>query len=324
MSAQSATRPISGCSRPVATSRTRTARSRPYGTGRVPVVEVADRHRSAGRRRSRRSRAWPGSRLAWPNQISVPARARAGPRASGRLWPAGRLQDESNGPAGVGDVVDDRRGAEFGQPLAAFGGRGHGGDAGAGGGREFGDVVADPAGGAGQQDAPPGDAARARSKPQRGQPGQRQRGGLDGRHAVAAARPARGRHRGVLGPAAGLGMPDHPLPRGRAGSVGGRLHHQPGDVLAGPPPGAGCLQLEVSPRLTENASTFTSASSGPGLGLGDLGEARPARAGSAGRDRGLSCPAASAMATGLGLHRLPAIGPTTLGPGLTTSGCRRR
>ena len=53
-----------------------------------------------------------------------------------------------------------------------------------------------------------------------------------------------GRHRRVLGPPAGFGVADHALAHVRAGSVGGRLHDQPRDVLAWPVPGAGILEPE--------------------------------------------------------------------------------
>lgn len=42
--------------------------------------------------------------------------------------------------------------------------------------------------------------------------------------------------------------------------------------LPGRSPGTGASNLNVSPRLTENASTFTSASFARGSRLGDVGE----------------------------------------------------
>jgi hypothetical protein len=143
---------------------------------------------------------------------------------------------------------------------------GHDGDVGTGVGRQFGDVVADPAGCAGQQDAPPGDAARAAEQAQGGKARQRQGGRRDGRHAIRQRGQGRGRDRGVFGPPACFGMPDHPLPLGRPGSVGGRLHHQSGDVLAGPRPRAGLFQLEDLTAVDRERLHLDQGLAGLGLG----------------------------------------------------------
>jgi hypothetical protein len=68
-------------------------------------------------------------------------------------------------------------------------------------------------------------------------------------------------------------MPDYPLPRGRAGSVGGRLHHQPGDVLAGPRPRARLFQLEDLTAVDRERLDLDQGLARPGLGQAGIGEA---------------------------------------------------
>src|SRR5512135_3209269 len=99
--------------------------------------------------------------------------------------------------------------------------------------------MADPAGGSGEQDAPPSDTADGAQEAQRGEPGERERGGLDGRDAVRDRRQGTNRDRRVLGPPAGFGGSNDALAGYRTTSMGGRLYDHTGDVLAGTRSGRG-------------------------------------------------------------------------------------
>lgn len=69
-----------------------------------------------------------------------------------------------------------------------------------------------------------------------------------------------------------LAWPRHPLPHGRAGSVGGRLDDQPGDVLAGPRPRAGMFQLEDLAAVDRERFYLHQRLARLGLGRAGFGE----------------------------------------------------
>ena len=67
-------------------------------------------------------------------------------------------------------------------------------------------------------------------------------------------------------------MPGHPLSDGRTGSVGGRLHHEPGDVLTGPRPRARILQLEDLAAVDRERLHLHQRLARLGLGHAGIGE----------------------------------------------------